>query len=490
MNIRFLSYMRMCVYVYTYKYDCDLRLHGLLSRSRHMMLPQLPGRLRSCERDASRRRRLSVSNLKYSPAHLNSIRSATISLSGLSVMAVTPTVASVALSYALPVGIVTTPLLAYTALSPTPSFGPLILLLSLWQLNTAIILPRKQFGYASLQTLLIAFAVGFSHAGPALGALSTPSISVLIMSCFSLITTIVAQLTIVATYYASCVTPSPWARVTLFPALWATVWGGLAEISPVGRLITWSPVVGLGPYQWIRPVFGQWGVDWIVAAWAVALTDLAGNLIMGQPDGSDEPTAPPRGNLVSVDDDNAGGEEPRSGGVVPQCLNSSSSWRVVWLTALLVGLSVPSALSPSLPNSLISPNTTPLGLACVLPDTSRSGHYGGPPTLDDYIKASSTLQSSAEVILWPEGAVRFDNAKQKEEAFEKIMKKMAGQKYWGISFEEHVLSDSPDGQWRAGMRRNGLAVLTRNGSVFEYFKRNLVPGTHIPVHFDLHESDV
>lgn len=397
---------------------------------------------------------------------------------------VTPSVAGVALRYAIPIGSITTPLLAYSALSPTPTFGSLVLLLAVWNLNDSFLIPRKQHVWATIQTLLIAIAVGMAHAGPAIGALSTPSISIIMMSAFSLITTTIAHTSIIAAYHASRAMSTPWARLTFFPALWTTLWGIISQISPVGRLITWSPVVELGPYSWIRPVFGQWGLDWIVAAWAIVISEIAGNLIVGNSEGSDEPIAQLQGNLISVDDDDddtnvAAHHEgsPSGGPILSQRPNFPSSWRVLGLTALLVVLALPSSLTPPLPPSLVDPNSTPLGLACALPDTSRSGHYGGPASLKEYIKTSKSLESSAQVILWPEGALRFDAAGDREKAFAEIRESMHGEKFWGITFDEHVSIDSPDGHWKAGMRRNGLVVMTDKGPVFEYYKRNLVPST-------------
>ena len=398
-------------------------------------------------------------------------------------MAGSLTVASATLRYALPLGTIAGPAIAYAGLSSTPSLGPIALLLALWQLNASMVIPRRDYVYGLVQTLLVAIAIGFAHAGPAMGALSTPAVSVVIMSSFSIVTTIIAQSTIIASYFVQRAFATPWARVTFFPALWATVWGSIAQISPVGRLITWSPITGLGPYNWIRPIFGQWGLDWITAAWAVVLAEVAGSLIVGHSDASDEPIAPLRENLLDGDNgvNGPGTAEPERGDIMTRRLNSASSWRVLWLTTLLMGLAVPSMVSSSLPLSIVSPDMTPIGVACALPDTSLSGHYGGSPTLSNYISTSKALQDKADVILWPEGALRFENAAQRQDAFKEIQLNIMGQRYWGVTFEEYVMADSPDGVFKAGMRRNGLIVLTRKGPVFEYYKRKLVPGMSDPV---------
>ena len=113
-------------------------------------------------------------------------------------------------------------------------------------------------------------------------------------------------------------------------------------------------------------------------------------------------------------------------------------------------------------------------MGCVLPSTIYDKKRE--TDLAEFIETSKKM-TNAHIIIWPEGAVRFDNVQQKNEAFEQVSNSMSGT-YVGVSFSEFVLDESGG---RAGKLRNGFALiapLNKSDSIpeFEYYKRHLVPG--------------
>jgi hypothetical protein len=181
-----------------------------------------------------------------------------------------------------------------------------------------------------------------------------------------------------------------------------------------------------------------------------------------------------------VDDDDF--HDSRRGSLPP-----SRSHRVLAFTAFLSLLMVPSYYAQSLPLPQYSSHSIPLSIGCVLPPPSDKG---GIPTLQDFITETAKYTSQAQLLLWPEGALRFDNQQQKEHAVQAVMnasasnfggnglmskkKRVHSPKYIGMSFEE-VIPDIRSGRNRT-QRRNGFALINQTGIVFEYYKRHLVPG--------------
>jgi len=115
-----------------------------------------------------------------------------------------------------------------------------------------------------------------------------------------------------------------------------------------------------------------------------------------------------------------------------------------------------------------SPNTTPLGVACILPPPSSSSQ------LDRFLKETSQYTNKAKIILWPEGAVTFENETVREKAFDAVKEMAYNQKAWiGVSFEERL--GAGEGR-RDGLHRNGLALIGPDNKVeMTYYKRRLVP---------------
>jgi len=82
----------------------------------------------------------------------------------------------------------------------------------------------------------------------------------------------------------------------------------------------------------------------------------------------------------------------------------------------------------------------------------------------------------AKVLLWPEGAVKFNSQSEKEEALYRVRQEVRGP-YVGVSFEDFVPADGHDGNGRSGMRRNGISIVSNDSdtTLLSYYKRKLVP---------------
>ncbi|KAI0332031.1 hypothetical protein GY45DRAFT_1321587 [Cubamyces sp. BRFM 1775] len=362
------------------------------------------------------------------------------------------------------------PVLALGALAPTPSFTPLVLLIALLRLHFNTIIPRRAWTSALFQIVLVSLATGLVNAAPSLHALSTPTTSLFVLAFLSLLATTVAAGTITAGYLVERAVNTPWTHDTIFPATWATAWALVERGSPVGQLATWSPVINLGGYSWLRQVGGQVAINWVVAAWAVIISDVVGQWIMG----------PAETKTVLAEEDLLSDDLPAQHRIPSTSLAiSAKTRRTVIMAALLFGLAAPSYIFTELPPPVNAPGVTSFGVACAMPYRQKDGQPKGPPSLDHYVSESRTLQSQAKIILWPESAVHFTQEGEREGALERIRPYINNGTYYGIGFEEVVHADSPDGVWKRGMRRNGLVLLGWEGVVYEYYKRNLVPSRRI-----------
>ncbi|RDX51119.1 hypothetical protein OH76DRAFT_1317117, partial [Lentinus brumalis] len=363
----------------------------------------------------------------------------------------------------------TAPILALGALSSTPSLTPLVLLLGVLRLHTLHLIPYRKWGAGATQGLLVSLAIAVGHAGPSLHALSTPFTSIVVLVLLSAVTTSIAGLSLTAAYFAERGQPTSWRHATMFPAIWATVWAVVEYCSPIGQLTTWSPIVQLGGYAWLRQYGGQVAINWVVAAWAVVLADVMGAWIMGLDEEAERYAHPPLISFAS-DDRHAGA----TNGSAPY-KRIGSTRRTLLLATVLIALAAPSYVMSDMPSPVSSPDVTPFGVACALPYPQRNGLLTGTPSLEDYVAESKTLQAQAKVVLWPESAVHFSSSKEREKTFEHISAQISNGTYWAIGFDEVVQTDSSDGVWKIGMRRNGLIMLGWEGVVYEYYKRHLVP---------------
>jgi hypothetical protein len=150
-------------------------------------------------------------------------------------------------------------------------------------------------------------------------------------------------------------------------------------------------------------------------------------------------------------------------------LLSSRSKGLLTLVTALLALTLPSLMSNNIPiRADILADATSLTLGCVLPHPLDGSH----PTLDDFITETSRM-NTAKIILWPESAVVFSSAKEREAAFARV-RELPISSYVGVAFEEHLTGDT-------SRTKNGFALIHKNqkagDEVTQYYKRNLVPFT-------------
>ncbi|KAI0308296.1 hypothetical protein B0F90DRAFT_154925 [Multifurca ochricompacta] len=253
-----------------------------------------------------------------------------------------------------------------------------------------------------------------------------------------------------------------YAKVTFFPAVWATTWQLTSHASPVGNLVTWSPVTGIENYEWMRSLFGTWGINWLVGAWAIVIAEMVGAWFIGPVEEfeSDGPLIP---SIISD-------AEPQQSKPAPL----QGVHQAILLSTALLALTLPSFFSPTIPSLPWSTSSTPLPVSCILPHPSLPGDTTSP--LDRFI-AESRQHNSARLLLWPEGALRFETVAQREEALDRVRAEIKGPLV-GVTFTEPV---PPSAEWRhsrTGKWRNGLVLVGPDGPVAEFYKHNLVPKSY------------
>lgn len=336
------------------------------------------------------------------------------------------------------------------AFGPSATITPIILTLALLLFYSRYIF-RSGSPFWPQIALPCALAVGasISRYQAALTALSAPTESILALFGSALILSTLTSLTLfVDTKYCTHF-KSSWAQITFFPALWATLWFIISESSPVGRLSTWSAADHSDAYNWIVPMTGPASKDWIIGAWAVVMSQFIGAWYMGRPD-EDLPldNQPKRQHFEGV------------------------HFQVGILALCLTFATIPSFLIPQFPLPVSDVNvSTPLTVGCVLPSFQRYKHHV--LTLDDYIEESKKIQSLAKIILWPEGAVVFKNASERDQGLQLVREKFTGS-HTGVSFEE-TIDDPRDSTGKTSIRRTGIAVVSKDSEPHIYYKQHLVP---------------
>ncbi|KAK0500599.1 hypothetical protein EDD18DRAFT_1067947 [Armillaria luteobubalina] len=315
--------------------------------------------------------------------------------------------------------------------------------------------------YAAQQAALwinLALAKFIILLAPAIHALSSPASSLALLFLGGSITSAITLLTLYIHIKLRSRVPSPWSQIMLFPVLWAAVWWAVSSVSPIGRLTSWAPVIDTMGYSWMLKLTGPVMDDWIAAAWAVVLSELAGAWLMSSRSlGEEEPLL---GNHVASSED----EEAAAASSMP-------SWRcVVCLTTLLAALTIPSFIVSDVALPVYSSDTTPFSVGCILPKRrDRRLRF------EDYLQETKKLDGKAQVLLWPEGAVTFRDESERAAALAQVQESIRGS-HVGVSFEESV-RDPSDITGRSLLRRNGMAVVSNTSSTphLEYYKRHLVP---------------
>ncbi|KAF9015574.1 hypothetical protein BDQ17DRAFT_1228985 [Cyathus striatus] len=252
-----------------------------------------------------------------------------------------------------------------------------------------------------------------------------------------------------------------WSQLTLFPTLWATLCCTLPYINPIGYLGIWSPPYQRDPYTWLLSYTGPTARIWVIAAWASLISQAVATGYMGSTSDANQSPASLIDHEYTSEEDNT--PPPYSG--------PSSN---LLLTMLLIGLALPSLFFTPLPLSVISTETTPLGVGCILPSYARYKHHI--PTLEDYVKETERLQSSTKLLLWPEGAVTFRSEEERTTGFQLIAKQLHKNVHVGVSFEETFIDPTDSTGW-TGAKRTGIALISNSSTSphFIYYKRHLVP---------------
>jgi len=305
-----------------------------------------------------------------------------------------------------------------------------------------------------------------SHTGAASNALQGSVVSTVVLAAIS---AVVSAIPVAVVYFDTHFAKGrrySWSQLAAFPAYWASTWGVISLLTPVGRLLTWSPVTALGPYAWVSSFLGPWGVDFIVAAWSVVLTEVIATPLSQLVLSMRDPDHPRNVEPIVPYTDNPG---------EPIAKDRSPLWHKSAFTLSLLALTVPSLWTPTIPNPTYTVTTTPFTLGCVLPQTHLPHQTHHTPTLDDYIKETRKV-TSAKLVLWPEGALKFNNEAHRNTTFEEIATKLLKNQtgfHVGIGFEE----DAPESWNKRASRRNGFALLVDDKVVLQYYKRRLVPST-------------
>lgn len=350
---------------------------------------------------------------------------------------------------------------AFFALSPTPSFVPLTVLVATLLIYTRIVYPRPHAPRVIFGAVAgVSLASTLSHLIPSIHALSSTASSIFSLWLVSSVSSLVAFGVVVGSDRVSLRLNNPSTKLTLFPTFWATIWQSISHTSPVGQLVTWSPVTGIASYEWMRPYFGPWGINWLVGAWAIVIAEVVGAWFIGPGDESELP-GPLIPSLVSN-----GEPQPRRPAFSP-----GPHRTLIFATSLLV-LTAPS-FSPAIPPLPWSESSTPLSVGCILPHPPSPGDGSTP--LDRFI-AESRQYNGARVLLWPEGALRFETISQRDEAINRVRNEVKGPLV-GVTFTEPVPSSAGWEHSREGKWRNGLVLVGPDGPVAEYYKHNLVPST-------------
>ncbi|KAG8822288.1 hypothetical protein FRC19_006265 [Serendipita sp. 401] len=335
-------------------------------------------------------------------------------------------------------------ILTMFTLRPLPSSILLVALVVLLRITTQWIIPRP---YAIGRLIIVWLAVStgcyisFAIAGSTTVTSKFPT--VLYSSIYSLLGLIPVVL--------SAITRRAGFE---FPLIWATGWWLISRFSPIGRLGAWSPLAGDDLYEWMRPFVGEYGIDWAIGGWVEVCSCFAVWYLMG---------ARPQD-----DRDHEFEEEQSSPLSLPRVPTIWSQDHVNLLIIALLVLAIPSAFVSPLPTALHGEDVRDVGVACVLPPPSNDSF-----AFTSFKRETRTVAGQAHIVLWPEGAVGFDSAEDRRDKLEEMrLDANVSGIYIGISFTEPELDSNRS---YTGKRRNGIAIVSSDGVILEYYKRNFIP---------------
>lgn len=359
-------------------------------------------------------------------------------------------------------------ILTALALGPTPTFIPLVGLVAVLRVGTRLILPRPHAPRRlSVLTAFVTLGTSIAYGAEGLTALSSMAGSLAALVGLS---TVFSSVTIFPFFIASKfdVYQNPF----IFPAIWAFVWSLASSANPVGRLGAWSPLLGLGGYSWTRPYLGAVGLDWVLAAWAEIVGVVFTKFFWGGDSSEYQPLEDQTQYFSpSNDEGDQSNGPPQPNRNQPQPNQKKSSFLFLALFGIVCAGSIPSFSVDVLPLPIASTDTVPLGLACALPTITSEKQ-----PIYSYIDETVRLASLARIVLWPEGAIEFDSVQDREDKLEKV-KKVASLNgiFIGVSFTEPAPEPMDTHDVRR-KKRNGIVLVNATGPVYEYYKRNLVPG--------------
>lgn len=292
--------------------------------------------------------------------------------------------------------------------------------------------------------------------------LTSPAPAIAMLFVASWLTAAIAGGVLIVSVYLKARMPSAIAQVTVFPTLWTATWWCVVRISPIGRLTVWTPVFDAPGYAWLLSAIGPLANDWVAAAWGVVAAEAAGQTIMGEKSGEEQ-------SLLD-------GPQPSSVVRTP----SRTKRATAGLAAFLLALTIPSFFIDTTPlAATTSGTTTALTIGCVLP----SRVPGRALSFQDYLKETSHLWNAADILLWPESAVKFDSQKARDDAFAELagnLKKYS-KALIGVGFID-TTADPADVTGEKTVQRNGVAFISRDSDKPQllYYKRHLVPCKHTP----------
>jgi len=375
------------------------------------------------------------------------------------------------------IGVGISGILSVFSLGPTPGLIPIIFTLSILLICSRKIFPT-QAPHKSRHTIIlwVVLTIGSSilRITPSIHALSQPVLSILSLLILSGITSALCiGALFIETRVSSWMSPKhKTVRLLLFPTWWTTVWAAITYLSPLGTLSTWNPVEGTSAYNWMLPMLGPQSLNWVVAAWAVVISEILMSLYMGSGfrDGEDF------NSLIPTTTGSEGNDRHNmaigfSGDHNVARGNLSTRDAIMLLAAFLVLLIVPSFFINSLPIPLGDVSiATPLTVGCALPTVDE---YHVPNfSFSDYLSETKKLDSTANFILWPESAVHFESEADRNHHLDKIREQIH-HAFVGVSFDETLV----DTENRHGIKCNGIAIVSNKSDTphLVYYKRHLVP---------------
>ncbi|KAG9092525.1 hypothetical protein FRC06_011889 [Ceratobasidium sp. 370] len=232
-------------------------------------------------------------------------------------------------------------------------------------------------------------------------------------------------------------------------------------------------MTGVDMYSWMAPIFGQAGVDYLTALWAVVVAEYVGQWAMGVGAREELPNeASPNVDLLTpiVDEVEATNLDGRC---ARQKAGDQQHNPLLYLLAALFLLMLPSYETPILPLPAHSPNTTEVTVGCVHPYVSTPGTA---PTLDDYIGETLTQANRAKILLWPEGAVQFRTEAERSTVFERIANASTQRNAWiAVGYEQLFTEGGETSHGKRVRGHNGLAIFGPRMEPVKYLKRRLVP---------------